>query len=276
MNGHGSYYALQLQRIQSIDKVLLKRFSEMSTKDHIETNAERLQNVLARCGVASRRHAAEMIAAGRVTVNGAIETAPGFRVRDSVQICVDGQPLSSESIETVTILMYKPRGVICSADNAQGTTVCDLVKHLGTRLVPAGRLDKASEGAIIISNDGNLINHLTHPRYGHKKRYVVTVTGKLTDAAIEALKARQMLEGYLTLPAEVKILERGQSTHKIELTLREGRHHQVKRLCGRAGLFVTHLLRSEVAGLTLQGLHPGEWRILEPEECARLCTRVMP
>ena len=231
---------------------------------------ERLQNVLARRGVASRRHAAEWIAAGRVAVSGQIVREPGWRVRPGAEIQLDGGSLSSQAESHQTLLMYKPRGVICSADNSQGRTVCDAVRHLPARLVPVGRLDKDSEGLILLSNDGALIQRLTHPRHGHAKRYEVTVTGLLTDEALQLLGARQELDGYLTHPAGVKVLQRGRSTHTLEVTLCEGRHHQVRRLCGRAGLFVVRLLRTSVAGLTLAGLRPGEWRELTPEELAAL------
>ena len=232
---------------------------------------ERLQNVLARRGVASRRRVAEWIAAGRVTVSGKPVLEPGWRVTPGVdEIRVDGRLLAACEEAPRTLLMYKPCGVICSADSSQGQTVCDWVRHLAGRLVPVGRLDKESEGVILLSNDGALIQRLTHPRYGHSKRYEVTVTGLLTEDALQLLRAPQELDGYLTRPARVQVLQRGRTTHTLEFTLCEGRHHQVRRLCGRAGLTVTRLLRTAVAGLTLAGLRPGEWRELTPAEQERL------
>jgi 23S rRNA pseudouridine2605 synthase len=234
-------------------------------------DAERLQNVLAQRGLASRRRAAEWIAAGRVRVDGRVVTEPGFRVRpEAGDIRLDNRSLPAEAEPLRAILLHKPRGIICSADSTQGRTVCNLVQHLPERLVPAGRLDKASEGAILLSNDGALIQRLTHPRHGHAKRYEVTVTGSLTPDALALLASRQELDGYLTQPARVKVLHRGSATHMLEMTLCEGRHHQVRRLCGRAGLFVTRLLRTSVAGLTLDGLQPGEWRDLTPAEVTAL------
>jgi 23S rRNA pseudouridine2605 synthase len=232
---------------------------------------ERLQNVLAHRGVASRRHAAQLIADGRVTVGDQTVLEPGWRVvPETDEIRLDGQLLPVAAEASRTILLYKPRGVVCSADNTQGETVCDLVHYLPQRLVPVGRLDKASEGLILLSNDGDLVLRLTHPRHGHLKRYEVTVTGRLTDAALDQLGARMDLDGYLTQPAQVEVLRRGDTCHTLALTLSEGRNHQIKRLCGRAGLFVTHLSRTTFAGLTLDGLRPGEWRDLTPEELSRL------
>jgi 23S rRNA pseudouridine2605 synthase len=232
---------------------------------------ERLQNVLAQRGLASRRHAAELIAAGRVTVAGQTVREPGWRVTpETDEIRLDGRLLPVAKEAPRTILLYKPRGVICSADNTQGETVCDLVRDLPQRLVPVGRLDKASEGLILLSNDGDLILRLTHPRHGHLKRYEVTVTGRLTSATLEQLGAPLELDGYRTHPARVEVLRRGDTRHVLALTLSEGRNHQIKRLCGRAGLFVTHLLRTSVAELTLAGLRPGEWRDLTPAETAQL------
>ncbi|MEI8243773.1 MAG: pseudouridine synthase, partial [bacterium] len=232
---------------------------------------ERLQNVLARRGVASRRRAADWIAAGRVTVSGQAVREPGWRVTPGAdEIRLDGRLLPACAETTRTVLLYKPAGVICSADSAQGQTVCDWVRPLTERLVPVGRLDKESEGLILLSNDGNLIQRLTHPRHGQAKRYEVTVTGPLTEEALRQLRARQELDGYLTRPARVQVLQRGSTTHTLEFILGEGRHHQVRRLCGRAGLTVTRLLRTSVAGLTLAGLRPGEWRELTPAEISRL------
>lgn len=232
---------------------------------------ERLQNVLARRGVASRRHAAALIEAGRVTVGGRPVREPGLRIgADSGEIRFDGRPLPAAAEAPRTLVLYKPRGLICSADGLQGRTVCDLVRDLPQRLVPVGRLDKASEGLILLSNDGDLIQRLTHPRHGHPKRYEATVTGRLSADALKQLGAPMELDGYVTKPARVEVLRSTGSHHVLALTLTEGRHHQVRRLCGRAGLFVTHLLRSAVAGLTLHGLRPGEWRDLTPAELAAL------
>lgn len=255
-----------------LDSNLIGMPSVRQPSDRASTGGgERLQNVLARRGVASRRRVAEWIAAGRVTVSGKPVLEPGWRVTPGVdEIRLDGRLLAACAEMPRTLLMYKPCGVICSADSSQGQTVCDLVRHLAERLVPVGRLDKDSEGLILLSNDGALIQRLTHPSLGHAKRYEVTVTGHLTEDALQLLRARQELDGYLTRPAQVQVLRRGRTTHTLEFTLYEGRHHQVRRLCGRAGLTVTRLLRTAVAGLTLAGLRPGEWRELTPAEQVRL------
>ncbi len=236
-----------------------------------ETSAPRLQVVLAARGVASRRQASEIIGAGRVRVNGEIVRSPGQHVDPSWdRIEVDGRALAAAPEAARTIMVNKPIGLVCSADARQGRTVCDLVAHLPERLVPVGRLDKASEGLLLLSNDGPLIARLTHPRHGHRKRYEVDVRGDLTEAALELLRSRLVLDGYRIQPAEVAVLQRGAGRHRLAVTLAEGRHHQIRRMCGQAGLEVVRLKRVAIDALTLGDLRPGGWRDLTPVELAGL------
>jgi 23S rRNA pseudouridine2605 synthase len=223
----------------------------------------RLQKVLAERGVASRRGSAGIIVAGRVAVNGTVVTEPGQRVdprEDS--ITVDGGPLPAEREGKRTILLHKPRGYICSRSSTQGKTVFDLLGDIPERIVPAGRLDKDSEGLLLLSNDGEVVEHFTHPRFGQKKVYRVTVTGSLAPEVREQLQQPLEIDGYTTQPARVEVLKR-EPRPVLEFVLNEGRNRQVRRLCERSGLRVHRLVRTQVGDLTLKGLKPGQWREVE-------------
>ena len=230
----------------------------------------RLQVALAERGAASRRGAADIIAAGRVRVNGKIVREPGARVdpaRD--EIAVDGAILPAAREAPRTIVMHKPAGVVCSADSSQGRTVCDLVASLPERLVPVGRLDKESEGVLLLSNDGALVERLTHPRHGHAKRYEVDVRGSVDGRVLDSLRAPIEIDGRMTRPARVE-LSRGGPPARLAFELGEGRNRQIRRLCERAGLRVLRLVRVSFAGIGLGRLRPGEWRDLTETELRAL------
>jgi 23S rRNA pseudouridine2605 synthase len=225
----------------------------------------RLNAYLARAGVASRRGADELIKAGRVTVNGEpgeLNTFVG--ARDRVEL--DGRPLEPQALAYV--LLHKPTGVVTTARDPQGRpTVVGLVDH-PARVVPVGRLDADTTGALLLTNDGPLAHRLAHPRYAVEKVYEAEVEGEPSDEALERLGAGIELDDGLTAPAEARRLGPG----KVELTLHEGRKHQVKRMLAEVGHPVTRLHRSRYAGLTVEGLEPGAWRELEPSEVDRLRT----
>jgi 23S rRNA pseudouridine2605 synthase len=225
----------------------------------------RLNAYLARAGVASRRGADELIKSGRVTVNGErgeLNTFVG--ARDVVEL--DGERLSPQ--ELAYVLLHKPAGVVTTARDPQGRpTVVELVGH-PVRVVPVGRLDADTTGALLMTNDGPLAHRLAHPRYGVEKVYEAEVEGEPSDDALERLRAGIELEDGPTAPAGARRL--GPST--VELTLHEGRKHQVKRMLAAVGHPVTRLHRSAYAGLTLEGLEPRAWRELEPFETAQLRT----
>ncbi len=240
---------------------------------------ERLQNVLSHRGVASRRHAAEMIAAGQVTVNGAVVTEPGCRVNPQTdQICFRGTALPRETEELRTILLYKPRGLISGADNSQGDTVCDLMRReIPERLVPVGRLDKESEGLLLMSNDGDLTHVMTHPRFGHTKTYIARVAGHMEERKIELLRSRLEIDGYLIEPVEVEVLKVGRDhTHKLAFTLSEGRNRQIRKMCSLAGFTVLDLTRVRIGPLKICNMRPGEWRELTAAEVAALKKPLKP
>ena len=223
----------------------------------------RLNAYLARAGVASRRRADDLIKAGRVTVNGdpgQLNTFVGSR--DRVEL--DGRPLERQPLAYV--LLHKPAATVTTARDPQGrATVVQFVDH-PARVVPVGRLDADTTGALLLTNDGELAHRLAHPRYGVEKVYEAEVEGRPSDEALERLREGIDLEEGRTAPAAARLL--GPST--VELTLHEGRKHQVKRMLAAVGHPVTRLHRSRYAGLTLEGLEPGVWRELEPGELARL------
>jgi 23S rRNA pseudouridine2605 synthase len=223
----------------------------------------RLNAYLARAGVASRRGADELIKAGRVTVNGEPGRLNTFvESRDRVEL--DGRALEPQPLAYV--LLHKPPGTVTTARDPQGRpTVVDLVDH-AARVVPVGRLDADTTGALLLTNDGELAHRLAHPRYGVEKVYEAEVEGEPSEEALRRLREGFDLEDGRTAPAEARHL--GPST--VELTLHEGRKHQVKRMLAAVGHPVTRLHRSRYAGLKLEGLEPGAWRELEPGEVARL------
>ena len=223
----------------------------------------RLNAFLARAGVASRRRADELIKAGRVTVNGAPGQLNTFvESRDRVE--VDGRPVALQRLAYV--LLNKPAGVVTTARDPQGRpTVVDLV-HAESRVVPVGRLDADTTGALLLTNDGPLAHTLAHPRYGVEKVYVADVEGEPDDATLQRLADGIELEDGRTEPARVRRV----APARIELAIHEGRNRQVRRMLDAVGHPVRHLHRSEYAGLTLDGLDPGAWRKLEPSEVERL------
>ncbi|HET9462279.1 MAG TPA: pseudouridine synthase [Gaiellaceae bacterium] len=227
----------------------------------------RLNAFLARAGVASRRRSDELIRERRVYVNGVPGEFNTFVGPDDV-VEVDGEPVESQPLHYV--LLNKPPGVVTTADDPQGRpTVVDLVSH-PTRVMPVGRLDADTTGALLLTNDGELAHRLAHPSFGVPKVYDVDVVGSPSPDRLTALRAGVELEDGLTAPAEVRIVRRGTRVSRIELTLHEGRTHQVKRMCAAVGLPVEHLHRRRYAGLRLVDLASGAWRELTPDEVTGL------
>ena len=223
----------------------------------------RLNAYLARAGVASRRGADELIRAGRVRVNGEVAGLATFvEARDVVEL--DGTRLAPEPLAYV--LLHKPAGVVTTARDPQGRpTVVDLVRH-DQRVVPVGRLDADTTGALLLTNDGPLAHRLAHPRYEVDKVYVADVAGHPTDEALGRLAEGVELEDGRTAPARVRRL----GPSRLELVLHEGRKHQVKRMCEAVGHPVRQLHRASYAGLSADELEPGAWRELADDEVARL------
>lgn len=235
--------------------------------------SERLQNVLAQAGVASRRGAAALIATGVVTVDGLVVREAGFRVDPATaKIAVDGKPLQARERKR-TIMLYKPAGVLSSThDPFGGTTVLDLVRgQIPERLVPVGRLDKDSEGLLLLSNDGDLTLRLTHPRFDHEKTYIVRAAGRWSEDKLRILRGPvSMPDGYVTRPVPVEVVRSPENNVTVlAFRLREGRKRQIRYMCSAAHLVVLSLKRVAVGGLRLpRDLKPGQWRDLTAAECA--------
>ena len=223
----------------------------------------RLNAYLARAGVASRRAADELIMAGRVRVNGEPGQLNTF-VEPADVVEVDGRRVEPQQLAYV--LLHKPAGVVTTARDPHGRpTVVGLVGH-AARVMPVGRLDADTTGALLLTNDGPLAHRLAHPRYAVEKVYEVDVEGRPSDEALERLRGGVELEDGPTAPAGARRL----GPSRLELTLHEGRKHQVKRMCVAVGHPVTRLHRSRYAGLGVEGLAPGEWRELAADDVAAL------
>jgi 23S rRNA pseudouridine2605 synthase len=223
----------------------------------------RVNAYLARAGVASRRGAEELIRAGRVRVNGEVAGLATF-VEAGDRVELDGAPLAPEPLAYV--LLHKPAGVVTTASDPHGRpTVVGLVGH-ARRVVPVGRLDADTTGALLLTNDGPLAHRLMHPRYEVEKVYEAEVEGEPSDETMRRLAEGVELDDGRTAPTRVRRL--GPSL--LELALHEGRKHQVKRMCAAVGHPVTRLHRPVYAGLSLAGLAPGEWRELSAAEIESL------
>ena len=212
---------------------------------------ERLQKLLAQAGLCSRREAERWITDGRVTVNGRTASVGDKADLRRDKIMVDGRPLGGSEEE---------RG---------RKTVADLVRGCGARVVPVGRLDDNSEGLLLLTNDGDLVNGLTHPRHEVEKHYEVRVRGNMDN--IPRLSEPMELDGYAIRPAGVTVLERGEESAKIRMTIHEGRNRQIRRMCEKAGLEVRRLKRVAIGNMPLDPkLKSGAWRELTQDELAYL------
>lgn len=246
----------------------------MNARSHINPASPsiRLQKYLAQSGVASRRASEHLIRDGRIAVNGTVVTTLGTRITPGRDIITtDGVPVAPASSHR-TIRLYKPRGYICSASSQQGKTVFSLLNDIDERLFPVGRLDKDSEGLLLLTNDGELANRLTHPRYTHHKCYRVTVSGSIDDSVLQKLNHPMTLDGYCIRPARVSVECHRRNSGKtvLRVELQEGRNRQIRNMCAATGLTVHRLVRTQLSALTLGTLKPGQWRDLTPRELAML------
>jgi 23S rRNA pseudouridine2605 synthase len=230
----------------------------------------RLAKYLAHAGVASRRASEELIADGRVSVEGSIVTDPATDVDGNLEVLVDGEPIATE--KRVVYMLNKPRGVVSTAsDTHHRQTVVELIGS-SKRLYPVGRLDTDTTGLILLTNDGELANRLTHPRYEVPKTYRATTAKRVPDRAITRLRAGITLDDGPTHPAKVRRV----TDKQLELTIHEGRKRQVRRMLDAVGHPVQTLERVAFGPLTLKGLKPGGHRRLTPAEVERLWKNQRP
>lgn len=232
---------------------------------------ERLQKVIARSGVTSRRKAEALIEEGKVTVNGAVVKTLGTKVRPSDRIEVEGIPL--ENPDKVYILFHKPTKVITSVSDDKGrTVVTDFFPQLEERVFPVGRLDYDTSGLLLLTNDGEFANQMTHPRYKVKKKYVAKLKGYLLREQVRQLEKGITLEDGKTAPAIVKVKsqDREKNSTLVEITISEGRNRQVRRMFAHFGHEVVKLSRVEYGPLNLKGLNAGDARELTPHEVKTL------
>lgn len=235
---------------------------------------------MARAGFGSRRENEDIIAAGRVTVNGTRAKLGDKADPQSDRIEVDGRVIAVDREPPTYIMLYKPRGVISSLEDElqeARTTVRDLVPLTG-HLYPVGRLDKPSEGLILMTNDGQLAHRLTHPRYEHEKVYEVELEGSIANHDLDQWRRGVILDGRITAPAPIEVLEQSAKYTRLRIVLREGRKRQIRRIAAGFGHPVRRLVRVRIGPLQLGNMQPGDWRALTPQEVNNLhrATRSRP
>lgn len=249
----------------------------------VQTVEERLQKILARANLGSRRSCETIIAEGRVTVDGRVAVL-GDKADPAInRIAVDGRLLvisrqQGDDEALIYIALNKPRGVISSLEDEMEegrTTVRDLIQiDNAIHIYPVGRLDKPSEGLVLMTNDGELAHRLTHPRYGHEKVYIVTVEGSIPDKVLDQWCRGVMLDDRITAPAPIEVIERETGSTKLRIILREGRKRQIRRIAAALGHPVRQLIRERIGPLTLGDLKPGQWRYLSEQEVSQLLRSV--
>ena len=232
---------------------------------------ERLQKILSRVGIASRREAEKMILEGRVSVNDKIINELGRKFESTTcKICVDGKIISQVESK-IYILLNKPKNIISSVKDDRGrTTVIDLITDIKERIYPVGRLDFDTEGLILLTNDGALMNALLHPKFQINKTYLAKITGLITEDKLIKLRTGIKLDDGITAPATVNVIKNLGTTSKIEITIHEGRNRQIRRMLSAIGCEVKSLKRIKFANLSIYGLKSGEYRQLTEMEINNL------
>ena len=231
----------------------------------------RLQKLIADCGIASRRKAEQLIAEGKVRVNGRIAEI-GDKV-DPVndKITVGSRKLLPQTSRKVYIMLHKPRGFVTTMDDELGRKcVAELVSNVEQRVFPVGRLDRDSEGLLLMTNDGDFANRISHPRSHVSKTYRVTVRQQVTEDMLAKLSEGLMIDGQMTLPADVNLITKEENRNVMQITLYEGRNRQIRKMCEELGLEVIRLKRTAVGNVKLGMLKPGDWRDLSDDELRSL------
>ena len=230
----------------------------------------RINKFLAENGIASRRHADTMISAGRIKINGAIASL-GANVEEGDEVLLDGQPIFVTEKKEEYYLMNKPKGVVCTVSDDRGRkTVMDLLPDNVGRVFPVGRLDYATEGLLILTNDGDLAYRLTHPMTEIPKTYMARIEGTLTEKDLNPIRSGVELDGVLTKKCKAHIVETNKAYTKVHITITEGRNRQVRRMFEAIGRNVEFLKRISIGQLKLSGLDRGQIRPLSAEEIAYL------
>ena len=233
---------------------------------------ERLQKYLANCGIASRRKCEEYILQGKVKVNGVVVTELGTKINPEKDKVEFENRIVKESTKNVYILLNKPIGYVTTSDDQFGRdTVLDLVK-VRERIVPVGRLDMYTSGALILTNDGDFVYKITHPKHEINKTYTVTVKGIVQDSEVEQLRNGVKIEDYTTKPAKVKILKTDieKNISRLEITIHEGKNRQVRKMCEAVGRRVLALHRSKIGNIGVKDIELGKWRYLSAKEVEQL------
>lgn len=238
---------------------------------NMETELIRLQKVIAERGICSRRKAEKLIAEGKVKVNGEVITVLGTKVDPDAQIEVEGFVGSSQREERVTYVFNKPLGVVTTVQDDRGrTTVMDYFQNESLRLYPVGRLDYNTAGCLLVSNDGELSQLVTHPSSHMEKTYIVTVAGCISNESLAKLHYGVELQDGMTAPAKVLIGKRNEEVSIMKITIHEGRNRQIRRMCEAVGHRVKTLYRESVGPINCTGLQRGEYRRLSDEEVAEI------
>ena len=233
-------------------------------------NKVRLQKYLSECGVASRRKAEDLIMAGKVKVNGK-PASIGDKINPTHDTVVVAGKKIKRSKKNTYIMLHKPRGFITTLSDEMGRKcVAQLIEDVGTRVYPVGRLDRDSEGLLLLTDDGEFANALTHPARHVPKTYRVTVRPTITEEQITALTTGVEIDGRMTLPSEVRVLEKKEGRVVLEIIIYEGRNRQIRKMCDTLGLEVARLKRTQIGSVILGMLKQGDWRNLTEEEVHKL------
>jgi 23S rRNA pseudouridine2605 synthase len=246
-----------------------KRASIKLSKQASPTELDiRLQKYIADCGITSRRKAEIMIREGRVTINGEVITELGTKVNIGNDIVmVDGHLADLQAVEPIYLMLHKPRGFVTTLSDPEGReTVMNLVKEISERIYPIGRLDYLSEGLLLMTNDGEVANMIMHPKYNVTKVYEVKVFGSVTETILNKLRAGAYLDEGLVKPTSVRVIKQLPTKTWLEFRLNEGRNREIRRLCEAVGLTVDKLKRLAIGGLSIEGVAPGNFRLMSKQQ----------
>jgi 23S rRNA pseudouridine2605 synthase len=253
-----------MANVSSKKTTVSKKTQERITETFTGQVEVRLQKFIADCGITSRRKAEGYITQGRVTVNGEIVKELGTKVDPKNDIIlVDGHLADLNAVEPIYLMLHKPRGMVTTLSDPEGReTVMNLVKEISERIYPVGRLDYLSEGLLLMTNDGEFANMIMHPKFNVTKVYEVKVFGSVTETIINKLKAGAYLEEGLVKPTSVRVIKQLPTKTWIEFRLNEGRNREIRRLCEAVGLTVDKLKRLAIGGLSVEGVSPGNFRLM--------------